>query len=363
MPLESHRRAGELARAVHRAGPAQAPALSLAVANRAEVVWACALGTANLELDLAATPEHSFRLGSVSKVITSTAAARLAARGELELDAPIARYLPDLPAQHRATTLTQLLTHRGGVRHYQRKDFDDPGGAIYARLYPDNREVLALFVDDPLVAEPGERVSYSSYGYTLASLVMEAAAGKPFLRLIADEIAAPFGLASLLPDDPLALVPQRVAGYLTAFDLQWLYSTLPEAARPVPAGSYANLPFCNPAYCWAGAGFLMTPSDCARFGAALPEGQGSGTTPAERALLFAPLTAAAANSPPLGLGGRIDGDAKGRLRWHHAGSTPGGRFGLVVYPELGLSIALAGNTMAAPGDVLGPSSDLADIFA
>jgi CubicO group peptidase (beta-lactamase class C family) len=102
--------------------------------------------------------------------------------------------------------------------------------------------------------------------------------------------------------------------------------------------------------------------DTAKFGAAMLDGPGSRITAEERALLFTPLTEKTDQSPPLGLGWRVDEDGKGRLRWHHAGSTPGGRTGLVVYPEQGLSIALAGNTMTAPGDVLGPASELADIF-
>ena len=365
MTSETMRAADELASRVHAGGPARAPALSLAVANRAGVIWSGAYGKTDLEFDVAATPDHLFRLGSVSKVVTATAAARLAARGAIDLDAPISAYLRDLPTQHRATTTRQLLTHRGGVRHYLPKDYDldVQGGPIYLRHYASNAEILVLFIDDPLVAPPGEQVTYSSYGYTLASLAMEAAAGKPFLVLIEEEIARPFGLASLVPDEPLAIVPQRASGYMTEFDRNMLLARLPEAARPRLTGGYTKMPAVTPAFCWAGAGFLMTPSDCARFGAALLDGREARIGTAERALLFTPLTGAQPGSPPLGLGWRIDHDARGRLRWHHAGSTPGGRYGLAIYPELGLSIALASNVIVAPGDVLGPSASLADIFS
>jgi serine beta-lactamase-like protein LACTB, mitochondrial len=135
-----------------------------------------------------------------------------------------------------------------------------------------------------------------------------------------------------------------------------------EAARPKLLDGYIKIPSVTPAFCWAGAGLLLTPTDCARFGAALLDSPEAKIDPAERALLFTPLTEAAENSPPLGLGWRVDHDAKGRLRWHHAGTTPGGRYGLVIYPEPGLSVALAGNTMLAPPDVLGPSAGLADLF-
>ena len=106
----------------------------------------------------------------------------------------------------------------------------------------------------------------------------------------------------------------------------------------------------------------MTPSDLARFGAALIDSPTSRITAAERALLFTPLTEATRQMPPLGLGWRVDADPKGRRRWHHAGAQEGGRASLVVYPDLGLSIALATNVATTPGNVLGPSSDLADVF-
>lgn len=359
------RAADKLVRGLMTSGPTQSPAVSVAVARPDGVVWSAAYGKSDLEFDVAASPAHSFRLGSVSKVITTTAAAKQAVRGELDLDAPISQYLADLPEHHRATTMKQLLTHRGGVRHYLRKDYDmtEPGGPVYRRVYPSNAEILALFIDDPLVAAPGEKVSYTSYGYTLASMVMEAAAGKPFLELIETEIAMPFGLPSLVPDDPLVIVPNRATGHMAEMDRNMLFGQWPEEARPRLVGGFAKIPSSNPSFCWAGAGFLMTPEDCARFGAALLDSPAAKIAAAERELLFTKLTDATDSSPPLGLGWRLDTDAAGRARWHHAGTTPGGRFGLAIYPELGLSIAIAGNTMLAIGDVLGPSAGLADIFA
>lgn len=351
-------RADAWARAFHEAQPT--PALSLAVARNEGLVWSTALGHANLELGVLASAEHLFRLGSVSKAVTATMAARLVSRGLLELDVPIAYWLPELPPHHCATTMRQLLTHRGGVRHYQQKDLDPtaPGGRITRRHYKNRDEILALFIDDPLVAPPGTEVSYSSFGYTLASFVMEAAGGTGFIRLVKDEIGLPFGLGSLGPDDVLDIVPLRASGYFAAHEFDFL----PEAERPKLRSGYANVTLSNPAFCWAGAGLLMSMPDLARFGAAHLEGPQARVTARERELLFTPLTEATAKSPPLGLGWRIDWDAQGRLRWHHAGATPGGRAVLVIYPELDLSIALASNVMSVPGDVLGPAAQLADLF-
>jgi CubicO group peptidase (beta-lactamase class C family) len=341
------------------------PALSLAVANGDGLAWSAALGQANLEFGVPARSEHLFRLGSVSKAVTATLAARLVSRALLELDCPISYWLPELPDHHRRTTLRQLLTHRGGVRHYLPKDFDTnaPGGSILQRHHAGRDAILALFIDDPLVAEPGAQVRYSSFGYTLASMVMEAATATDFLRLVKDEIALPFGLPSLMADDVLDVVPLRASGYHSAREIEFIVSKTPGVAVPELHSGYANVTLSNPAFCWAGAGLLMTMPDLARFGAMHIEGPQARVSAEQRALLFTPQVEATAGSPPLGLGWRIDRDAKRRLRWHHAGGTPGGRAVLVIYPELRLAVALASNTMMTPGDVLGPASELADLFA
>ena len=224
------------------------------------------------------------------------------------------RYLPSLPAAHRGTTLRQLLTHRGGVRHYANRDFDRAaaGGSIDSRTYFSNADILAVFIDDPLVAPPGTRMAYSTFGYTLASLVLEAAAATPFLDLMQQRIAVPLGLASLAADAPRRLVSGRVRGYGRASQVREL---------PGASGDWANAPVNNPAYKWAGGGLVMTPSDLARFGAAhLAPGALS-----RRALDILFTVQVADSSPPLGLGWRIDRDGNSRLRWHHAGGQEGAR--------------------------------------
>lgn len=358
-------RAAAIARRVFTAPPLQPPALSIAVANAGGVLWSMALGSADLEMGIAATPMHSFRLGSVSKPLTATAAARLVSRRVLDLDVPIATWLPDLPAPHRQTTLRQLFTHRGGVRHYLPRDFDPaaPGGPIYQRRYATNADILAIFIQDPLVGPVGGAVSYSSFGYTLASMVMEAAAKQGFTQLMAAEIGAAFNLPSLAIDDPIAVVPMRAKGYSNAVDTGLVSKPAADFFYPGRASGWFNMPTFNPAYAWAAGGFLMTMPDTARFGAALLDTPASRITREERALLFTPITQAVGAMPPLGLSWRIDTDGKGRRRFHHAGATFGGRANLLLYPDQGLSIAMAGSALAAPGNVLQPSSDLADVFA
>jgi serine beta-lactamase-like protein LACTB, mitochondrial len=335
------------AEAIFRRDPM--PALSVAAYRGNVLAFARAYGEVDLELGVAASTSHRFRVGSGAKPITATLAAIMSDEGVVDLDAGIGRYIPGLPHAHHATTLRQLLTHRGGVRHYSARDWERAaaGGAIDSRTYFSNADILAIFIDDPLVAPPGSRMVYSTFGYTLASIALEHAAGTPFLELLQQKIAAPLGLASLGADAPRRVIPGRVRGYGRASDVREI---------PPVHGIWANAPTNNPAYKWAGGGLVMTPSDFARFGAVhLEPGLLS------RRVLDTLFTVQVADSsPPLGLGWRINRDSKGRLRWHHAGGQEGARSSLVVYPEQRLSIAFASNATGTPGDVLTPSELLAD---
>jgi CubicO group peptidase (beta-lactamase class C family) len=310
------------AEAIFRRDPM--PALSVAAYRGNVLAFARAYGEVDLELGVIATTSHRFRVGSGAKPVTATLAAIMADEGAVDLDVGIGRYMPTLPQAHRSTTLRQLLTHRGGIRHYSARDSDRAaaGGTIDSRTYFSNADILAIFIEDPLVAPPGSKMMYSTF-------------------------AAPLGLASLSADAPRRVIPGRVRGYGRASEVREI---------PPVDGVWANAPTNNPAYKWAGGGLVMTAADFARFGAAhLAPGVLS-----RRVLdtLFA--VQVPDSSPPLGLGWRINRDSKGRLRWHHAGGQEGARSSLVVYPEERLSIAFASNATGTPGDVLTPSEQLAD---
>jgi putative endonuclease len=80
--------------------------------------------------------------------------------------------------------------------------------------------------------------AYSTFGYTLASIVLEEAAGMPFLELLQQKIAAPLGLASLTVDAPRRVITGRESGYGPASQVREV---------PPVSGVWANAPTNNPA--------------------------------------------------------------------------------------------------------------------
>ncbi|MCA8889081.1 MAG: beta-lactamase family protein, partial [Parvularculaceae bacterium] len=187
------------------------PALSVAVMKDGALVWSAAFGESDLENATPATRDTKYRLASVSKLFAADLAAMMAAEGVVDLDADIRTYLPAFPDKGAKITLRQLLGHIAGIRHYAEKDFDfaQPGGMIDTRLYPDAASILAIFANDPLVSAPGAEYHYSTFGYSLVSLVLEAASGESFTELLDEKLLKPAGLADIVVDDSFALIKDR----------------------------------------------------------------------------------------------------------------------------------------------------------
>lgn len=304
---------------------ADLPGISAAVAMDGEVVWARALGFADLERRVAATPETRYRIGSVGKPVTAAAAARLHQEGRLDLDAPIGRYLPPLPEPLRRITARQLAGHLGGIRHYAEDE-----SQIVHRSYASVGEALERFVGDSLLHPPGRAYEYSSYGYTLLSAVIEAAAGSPFLTHMRSEVFPALGMERTVADHVDSLIADRAALYRES-----------EAD-----GRLLNAPATDNSYKWAAGGYLSTAADLSRFASRLAAGRWVGEpTLAE---LFAPMVTTAGDTTGYAMGWRPRTDWEGRAVVHHGGSSVGGRAFLLLYPESTLAVAILVNASRAP---------------
>ncbi|MEQ8954157.1 MAG: serine hydrolase domain-containing protein, partial [Gammaproteobacteria bacterium] len=149
---------------------AGAPGVTIAVGVDEQIVWAEGFGYADVEAQLAVSPQTKFRIGSVSKTMTSIAMGHLYERGVIDLDVPIQTYLPQFPVKEKGTvTLRLLASHRAGVRHYLPDGSDNFVQAHYDNVV----DALEIFANDPLIAAPGDRYSYSSHGYNLLSAVLQ----------------------------------------------------------------------------------------------------------------------------------------------------------------------------------------------
>lgn len=218
------------------------PGINVAVADESGIIWAEGFGYANLEYMIPMTPKTKMRIGSVAKVITSAALMKLYEQGKIDLDGDIRENLPQWPPHHAAINLRQLANHTAGIRHYAGNEF---AGNVQ---YKDSVEALWIFKNSPLLFVPGSQYSYSTYGWTVISAVMEAvSAGKNFKQIIRDEVLTPLNMNNTTFDDSAPLIENRQGAYNFV------------------DGKLVNTPAVNSSYKYAGGGFLATPSDVVTF--------------------------------------------------------------------------------------------------
>lgn len=304
---------------------ANLPGLQVAVARGSELLWSDAFGFADLEERTPVTRLTRFRIGSLGKPLTAAAAVLLSESGRLELDAPIGAYLPELPVKLHPITTRQLLGHLSGIRHYREEE-----SQIRYRGYGNVRETLELFVADSLLHPPGAMYEYSTYGYNLASAVIQSTAGRDFLAYMAETVFRPLRMRQTGADHVDSIIPNRASFYRESHE----------------DGRLLNAPFTNNSYKWAGGGLLSTAEDLARFATALVAGQVVDSARVEE--MFTPMVTAAGDTTGYGMGWRPRSDWRGRRVVRHGGSSVGGRAFLMVWPEPGLAVAILVNASRAP---------------
>lgn len=192
--------------------------------------------------------ETVFPVYSAAKAWTTVALARLAEQGKLNPETPVSKLVPRFDADGGDPTLMQLVMHQGGVRHYR-----DQEEAVRPLACASVSEALELFVDDPLVFEPGTDTGYSSWGFVLLSAALESVSGMPFDELLRAEVFEPASMTGARP-------ASRTLVHATA--------SYDRAADTEPFRRIELDPSCK----WGAGGYYASATDVAGFYAALLSG-------------------------------------------------------------------------------------------
>jgi D-alanyl-D-alanine carboxypeptidase len=179
------------------------PSMSVSVIVPGVGTWRGAAGLADIEGDVAATPETVYAIGSVTKTFVAALILRLAEDGFLDLDDPAADHLgPVAGSKANGATVRQLLGMRSGIENY----------TDHSEIFSDGPWSPAGVLD--IVGEPhfapGERFEFSNTNYLLLGLIAEVVTGGPLGDLLHEYLLAPEDLArtyygaSEVADEPVA---------------------------------------------------------------------------------------------------------------------------------------------------------------
>lgn len=313
------------------------PGLSVAVGTGGDIVWAEGFGFADLENRVTVTPNHRFRIGTASTVLTSAAVGLLLEEGRLKLDNVIQAYVPTFPKKQWPVTLRQLMGHLAGVM----TDGGDEG-PLFTERCERPAEALPHFADSSLLFEPGTRYSSSSYGWIIVSAAVEAAADKPFLTFMRERVFDPLGMRDTMADSATMSIPDRATFYFPRF-----------AAKP----TYGLHLMRDIDYsCYAGSSvFLSTPSDLVRFGMAINSGKL--LRPATVQVLQTSQRLASGEETGYGLGWDLEtvtlAVQQARLAGHDGDLLGGMVASLMTFPEHGIVVSVMSNISYADTYSLG----------
>ena len=293
------------------------PGAAVLVLRDGEPVVRRGYGLADVAAGTPVTPDTNFRLASVSKAFTAATVLLLAEDGLVQLDDPVRKWLPSLPAATDAVTLHHLLAHTSGLI-----DYEDVMPEGLDRQVRDADVLTILEGQDRLYFEPGTAYRYSNSAYALLTLVVEAATGQAYPDFLRARIFAPLGMDhSVAFVDGESTVTNRAFGH-SLVDGAWTRTDQsPTSAVLGDGGIYSSL------------------EDMAKWDAALYDGRL--LSDATRTLAFSDQTAVPVdedNVDAYGYGWRLDG---GRM-WH-SGETIGFRNVIIRDPAQRLTVLVLTN--------------------
>lgn len=159
------------------------------LANRRQVVGQAVAGLANRQSGEANVAGTRFHIGSMGKMFTAVAVAKLIERKQLAFTTTLGEVLPQLVAGKPAAAITiaQLLSHSSGISL-------PPGGPTFEDDPRKVSDAAPAILAVPLVYEPGTKAQYSNEGYTILGAVIEAVTGRSYYDVVQSVVFDPAGM-------------------------------------------------------------------------------------------------------------------------------------------------------------------------
>ncbi len=299
------------------------PGLGVAVAIGGKIVWAEGFGFADLEQKVPVTRETKFAIGSITKSLTTAVFAKLVEDGKADWDTPIENYLSRFPCKDKKISVRLIAGHASGLG--DNFGMENPQTSKY---YASTDEVLKEVFKEPLQSEPGTKHFYATTSYGLIAGVIEKQIGKDFRTALNELVLNPLNLISIVPNNRKDIIPHRTEFYV------------------LEDNKIVNAPFYDSSHKLAGAGYLSTAEDLAKFGVAMSK---PGFLKQESLnQLYKQTETKEDGVTRFALGWRIAEDSEGRKVIHQPGGGIGISCWLWIYPKEDVVIAILGNRTVTP---------------
>lgn len=308
------------------------PSLSVAIGSENKVIFAEAIGFADVASGKKANTKTQYSVGSLAKPMTGLALAKLVDADKVRLESLVSEYVKE-PGYTNSFTVKELASHIAGVPH----DTPERETAEFVDT-KDHRspfEAFSVFSSHPLLFEPGSDFKYSSNGYILLSAVIESAAQMNYVDFLRKSLWAEFQMKGFELDVSTAGKLHEATYY---------------AAREDDGSYIPSIAKRDRSFLFGGGGFISTPTDLVRMGQATFQDDYLSSDMQLALRTPTKLKNGEINAEKYSLGWRVgeirfnDSEEQTWTTLHHGGVTDKASTAyLLVIPECKASIAFATN--------------------
>lgn len=296
------------------------PGFAIQISKDGETIYQNAVGKANLELDIDMTPDHVFRIGSITKQFTTAAILKLQEEGKLSIQDELTKYIEDYPTHGNKITIENLMNHTSGIKSYtSMPEFRTK----WMTMHMDPEELIAVFKDEPMDFKTGEKEQYNNSAYILLGYIIEKVSGKTYEDYIETEFFEPLGMKHSSYEVASDIIPNRAYGY-----------------DEKEEGDYINAPYLSMTLPYAAGSLLSTTDDLRIWHTAFMNDEVISAASRKAAHTSAKLN----NGEETGYGfGWGLGDLKGSPRIGHSGGINGFLSDSQYFPEEKILVTVLSN--------------------
>jgi len=172
------------------------PGLGVGIVQEGQIIYTRCFGVQSLDTRAPVTQDSIFCIASIAKCFVASAVMQLVEQGKIDLDAPLAGYLPyfrlDDP-RYKEMTIRQVLSHTSGMPDMDESEYDELVAHPEMDEGAPERYVRSLS-HLKMVAAPGERFFYSNIAYNVLGDLIAKLSGQTFEDYMKEHILQPAGM-------------------------------------------------------------------------------------------------------------------------------------------------------------------------
>ena len=208
---------------------------SIAISKNDTIIYTKNIGKADVSANKNATDETKYRIGSISKMFTSSLIFKAIEEKKIILNQTIDKYFPGI-FNAKKITIGNLLNHRSGIHNFT----NDSIYSTYFTKPKSESELTSIILNNKSDFEPGSKAEYSNSNYVLLSFILERIYKKTYSTLLMEKIVIPLQLKNTHVGNKINTVENEAHSY--SYTDKWNVEPETDMSIPMGAGAIISTP-------------------------------------------------------------------------------------------------------------------------